>query len=66
VDEKFEYFIERTEKDFRALHQKIDHVVGRVDKLWGFYFMVLGGAGVIAALVTFGVNLALVYFEARK
>jgi hypothetical protein len=43
MDEKFEYFMKRTEQD-------LDHIRTRVDKLWDFRLMLLGGSAVVSII----------------
>jgi len=53
-DEKFSYFMDRTEKD-------LDHIREKVDKLWDFRMFLLGGSAVVSAIVTTILEIAFAY-----
>lgn len=55
---KLDYFIERTEKD-------LDHIRAKVDKLWEFRLLLLGGSAVVSIIFTGVFNLLLAYMGAR-
>ena len=57
MEEKFEYFMQRTEKD-------LEHIRLKVDQLWGFRLMVIGGSLAISTICTIAVNLLLIYVKA--
>lgn len=46
MEEKFLYFMERTEQD-------LAHIRKRVDKLWDFRLILIGGSAVVSAIVSF-------------
>lgn len=50
--DKLDYFIKRTEKD-------LDEIKHKLDQLWTFKFMILGGS----AAVTFFVNAAFILYK---
>jgi hypothetical protein len=58
MKDKFEYFMERTEKD-------LDHIRTKVDKLWEFRLMLLGGSAVVSVLFSGIFHLASIYWGAR-
>lgn len=49
TNEKFEYFMERTEKD-------LDYIRGKVDQLWAFRLMIIGGSMVLSTFMTLVMN----------
>lgn len=53
-NDKFDYFIERTEKDLAEIKTKLD-------KLWGFKMMLLGGSAAVSVLVTILFNALALY-----
>lgn len=53
--DKFDYFIERTDRD-------IGHMKERIDKLWEFKFFLLGGAAAISVLCSTLVTVIAFYF----
>lgn len=54
--DKFDYFMERTEKD-------LDEIKVKLEKLWEFRALLLGGTMVLSGLVTFVLNLIFIYLE---
>lgn len=52
---KFQYFMDRTEKD-------LEHIRNKVDKLWDFRLFLIGGSFVISAICSALVSLASIYF----
>lgn len=56
MDEKrFEDFVKRTEND-------LDHIKDRVNKLWDFRVLLLGGSFVISTLCSAAVAMISVYY----
>lgn len=55
-NEKFEYFMDRTKED-------LDHIRLKVDKLWEFRMMLLGGSVVVSALTGAVMSLVIAYVE---
>lgn len=49
TNEKFEYFMGRTEKD-------LDYIRDKVDKLWSFRMMLMGGSIAVSAMVSLLIN----------
>jgi hypothetical protein len=54
-DEKFLYFMERTEKD-------LEHIRTKVDALWDFKAMIIGGAAVVSIVCSALVSIAFIMF----
>jgi hypothetical protein len=57
-NEKFEYFMEQTEKD-------LDHIKTRLDKLWDFRIMLLGGSILVSAVCSVALSLATVWLASK-
>lgn len=55
-DSKLDYFIARTEKD-------LDEIKGKLDKLWEFRAMIVGGSAVVSVVCSVVFNLLLVYLK---
>jgi hypothetical protein len=56
---KFEYFMERTEQD-------LAHIRQRVDTLWDYRLIQLGGALVVSLICSGIVTVLALYFDAKK
>jgi hypothetical protein len=56
---KLEYFRQRTEKD-------LDEIKIKLEKLWEFRTILLGGSMVVSSVIAFMVNMAFLYYEAHK
>ena len=54
-DTKLDYFIKRTEKD-------LDEIKVKLDKLWSFRLMLIGGSTVVTVMV----NVVFLYFEYKR
>lgn len=54
--DKFDYFMERTEKD-------LDEIKIKLGKLWDFRTLLLGGSMVVSCVVTFVINLMFIYLH---
>jgi hypothetical protein len=54
-DKRLEDFMKRTEKD-------IDHIKAKVDSLYDFRNMILGGAALGSAIISALVSIAFIYF----
>lgn len=54
MEEKFEYFMKRTEQD-------LEHIRSKVDKLWEFRLMLLGGSAVVSILFSGIFHMLLAY-----
>lgn len=57
--EKFEYFMERTEQDLR-------HIRERVDRLWDWRLVMIGGSVSLGGLGGFLVHLLFAYLELKR
>lgn len=65
-DSKLEYFIKRTESDFKDLKDDIESVKKKIDQLWQFRSILVGAAMAVSLVVSFFVNLLIVYFDMKK
>lgn len=54
--EKFDYFIQRTERDIEEIKCSTDRLHVKVDKLLEFKWQIIGGATFVAALISIGVS----------
>lgn len=52
---KYDYFMKRTEED-------LDYIKVRLDKLWDFRLLLLGGSFVVSGLCSALVSVAYIYF----
>ena len=52
--EKFNYFMQRTEKD-------LDDIKGKLDQLWSFRLMLLGAAMAVSTLFSVGTTLIVMF-----
>ena len=55
IDDRFEDFMRRTEMDLEKINVKLD-------KLWDFRLLMIGGSIVISTLTSVGFSLAFIYF----
>ena len=56
--EKFDYFIQRTEKDIEEIKNSTDKLHEKVDKLLEFKWSIVGGAALLATFVSIAISLA--------
>ena len=56
VEEKFEYFMERTAQDLRSINEKLD-------QLWSFRMMLLGAAMSISVIFSGLTTLFVIYLK---
>lgn len=54
--EKFLYFMNRTEQD-------LNHIRGRVDKLWDFRLLLIGGSIAVSTICSIVVSLVTLYLK---
>lgn len=57
MDEKFEYFIDRTDKNFEFLWQELKEMKTEISDLKIFRAKLFGGAMLLSALVTIAIEL---------
>lgn len=58
MHDKLDLFIKMTQDRF-------DKLDGKIDKLWEFRFLILGGSIVVSALLTTVISAAAIYFGVR-
>lgn len=56
--EKFNYFMKRTEDDLK-------HIRHRVDTLWDFRILMIGGSIVVSTLISAAFSIAFIYFGVK-
>lgn len=56
---KFEYFVQRTEKD-------LDEIKLKLDRLWDLRAMLIGAATVVSVISSCLVNIAFIYLDSHK
>lgn len=66
MQDKFSYFMDRTEKDLNDLKAELRIIHDQVDKLWSFRALLLGFSMAVSGLTAVIVDIVLVYFEIRK
>lgn len=59
TNEKFEYFIQRTDKDIVLVGEKLDKMNEKIDKLVNFQGRVIGFATAVSFVVSVGLKLLL-------
>lgn len=52
TNEKFEYFMERTEKDFESLEKKFERFDQKLDLLMSFRWMIIGMSLVLSTMAS--------------
>lgn len=52
MDSKFNYFIERTEKDILEIKESNSKLHDKVDKILEFKWQIVGGATIAAAMIS--------------
>lgn len=55
---KFEYFMKRTEQD-------LSHIRAKVDKLWDFRLLLIGASMTVSVVCSAVVSIASIYFKAK-
>lgn len=66
TQDKFSYFIDRTERDFDELKSDMNVLHEKIDKLWNFRALLMGFSMAISGLTAIIIDIVLVYFEVRK
>jgi tetrahydromethanopterin S-methyltransferase subunit G len=57
MEEKFDYFIHRTEEDMKEIKCRLDKLNGSVDTLLQFKWQIIGGAAAISVVTSVLVGL---------
>lgn len=63
MDTKYDYFIDQTNKRFDQLHDDVKEIRKDVRTLLAFRMMLMGGAAAMGGLVSFIINLAMIWVE---
>lgn len=64
-EEKMDYFLNRTERDFTEVKKDIENVNRKIDSLLAFKFMLFGGSAVVSTVVAIIINIGVMYLKNR-